>query len=368
MRNLEVAKGVVTGLLVDVDLSQLELETVRCDLCGSHEYDIDECVPLTGRGGRCIRLAWVFCSRCGLRYLNPRPTPAVMHLFYTRDYAERTHHRRFFRPAKEKILRRFRPLVVRLTGKDRNRILAAACWPLTRKVNALLDPTCFTDYRRGWRVLDVGAGMGQWISMIETLCDVEAYGVERDPYSQACGSEAGNKITPGTIRDLPEDWHGTFDYVQYRHVLEHVSCPSADLDQAYRLLRPGGKLGIEVPNADGFLYNALRYYEDTPVHLYGFSPKTLARLVQGAGFQVDTVRFIGDAIFVDGLRDALVKYLHSRQCGEAAEARSLFANRRLKLGEIASFLKETQASANIFLIAKKPIAPDVHGGSAARSC
>lgn len=115
-----------------------------------------------------------------------------------------------------------------------------------------------------------------------------------------------------------------------------------------------------MPNADGFLDNALRYYEDTPVHLYGFSRSTLTRLVEGAGFQIDTVRFIGENIFVDGLKEALARYLRSRQYGATAEAGSLFANRRLKraVADIASFLTGIQASANIFLCAKKPITPD----------
>lgn len=221
----------MTGLLVDVDLSQVELESVRCDLCGSPDSDIDEFVPLTGRGVHRIGLTWVCCSRCGLRYLNPRPTPASMHLFYTTGYADRTHCRRFFRPAKERILRRFRPLVVRLTGRDRNRILAAVCWPLAMKINALLNPTRFTDYQRGWRVLDVGAGMGQWISVIEILCDVEAYGVEADPYSQKCGTDAGNKITLGTIRDLPEECHGTFDYVHTGMCLSTFSVRAPTLNR-----------------------------------------------------------------------------------------------------------------------------------------
>jgi len=45
------------------------------------------------------------------------------------------------------------------------------------------------------------------------------------------------------------------------------------------------------------------------------------------------------------------------RCGALAEAASLFANRQLKraLAEIVSFLTGIQASANIFLSARKPM-------------
>ena len=81
---------------------------------------------------------------------------------------------------------------------------------------------------------------------------------------------------------------GVADKVMMTHVLEHVN-PLNVLRQAYRILKPGGTVRIEVPNA----YNAslvLRLlfrntYSVVPGHLQAFGFVELKNVVERAGFR-----------------------------------------------------------------------------------
>jgi SAM-dependent methyltransferase len=73
------------------------------------------------------------------------------------------------------------------------------------------------------------------------------------------------------------------------HVLEHVSDPHSYFEQARTLLRPGGLLIIQVPNAAcwqmrllGKRWNGL----DVPRHLWNFRPRDLEALLERNGFEV----------------------------------------------------------------------------------
>jgi SAM-dependent methyltransferase len=73
------------------------------------------------------------------------------------------------------------------------------------------------------------------------------------------------------------------------HVLEHVPNPSAWVEAAYALLREGGRLVVQVPNAAcweflllGENWNGL----DVPRHLIDFRARDLESLLESCGFQV----------------------------------------------------------------------------------
>jgi SAM-dependent methyltransferase len=75
------------------------------------------------------------------------------------------------------------------------------------------------------------------------------------------------------------------------HVLEHVEDPVAFVQTAWRLLEPGGRLAIEVPNLASPA--ARRLGLDWPglqprYHRWHFGPTALRRLVERAGFELVT--------------------------------------------------------------------------------
>ncbi len=65
------------------------------------------------------------------------------------------------------------------------------------------------------------------------------------------------------------------------------------IQTAYRLLKPNGWVGIEVPNIaspEARWFGADWYHLAVPVHLYHFSPKTLRQMLQRTGFEITSVK------------------------------------------------------------------------------
>ncbi|MBA7660523.1 hypothetical protein ES703_68525 [subsurface metagenome] len=73
-----------------------DLEYVRCNLCGSNNYHLIYLGKdrLLGKKGE-FRI--VKCNRCGLVYLNPRPTKEKLTYYYSSDdyYLYRKSHHIF---------------------------------------------------------------------------------------------------------------------------------------------------------------------------------------------------------------------------------------------------------------------------------
>jgi 2-polyprenyl-3-methyl-5-hydroxy-6-metoxy-1,4-benzoquinol methylase len=82
-----------------------------------------------------------------------------------------------------------------------------------------------------------------------------------------------------------------FDLVLMTEVLEHVPDEHAALAEVHRIMRPGGRLLISVPNAESLVqrYFAWRngFTEDEPQHLREYSVRRLEDAVREAGLTVE---------------------------------------------------------------------------------
>jgi SAM-dependent methyltransferase len=73
------------------------------------------------------------------------------------------------------------------------------------------------------------------------------------------------------------------------HVLEHLYDPVGYIEAAYRLLRPDGRLIIQVPNASSWQFLLLGKKwngVDVPRHLINFKRQDLDALLDACGFEV----------------------------------------------------------------------------------
>jgi SAM-dependent methyltransferase len=73
------------------------------------------------------------------------------------------------------------------------------------------------------------------------------------------------------------------------HVVEHLYDPRAYLRAAFALLRPDGRLVVQVPNAASWQFRLLgRSWNgvDVPRHLNDFRDTDLVKLIQSCGFEV----------------------------------------------------------------------------------
>lgn len=108
------------------------------------------------------------------------------------------------------------------------------------------------------KLLEIGSGygtnLGTWIKKF----DLDAYGTERDTEGFGCSFQASrelfaaNGLDPERIIRVRDDTlpfpDGSFDVVYSGNVLEHTESPMKVLEEAVRVLRPGGILHVEVPN------------------------------------------------------------------------------------------------------------------------
>jgi SAM-dependent methyltransferase len=96
----------------------------------------------------------------------------------------------------------------------------------------------------------------------------------------------------------------SYDVVCIFHVLEHVPDPIYFLSQTKRLLKKDGQVFVEVPNYDDQMKNICAAYNDFQylrAHLSYFTPGTLTRVFQDAGFS--HIQLFGDQKY--GILNAL---------------------------------------------------------------
>ncbi len=98
----------------------------------------------------------------------------------------------------------------------------------------------------GARVLDVGCGLGLYVRRM-SACSADVHGVDVDPEKVAAASEALPNIRVAPAESLPYP-DATFDGVLLHEVLEHVSDDRLAVREAWRVLRPGGRMVIFAPN------------------------------------------------------------------------------------------------------------------------
>ena len=136
------------------------------------------------------------------------------------------------------------------------------------------------------RLLDIGAAYGFFVHLA-SMDGFEAQGLEP---ASACAEfarrELGVELQTGRLEsvDLPSE---SFDVITMFDVFEHFDRPRLALQQAFRLLRPGGVLVVETGDPEALLARVAGsrwYFFDPPQHLVFFSQENLARLALEVGF------------------------------------------------------------------------------------
>jgi SAM-dependent methyltransferase len=178
-------------------------------------------------------------------------------------------------------------------------------WAWARRRALLLG-----EARPGERVLDLGCGTGRFVAALRDAgCD--AVGVE----IAEAALERARAVAPGAdLRLLAGDGsipleHGSVDLVWCSEVLEHVADGAHLLQEARRVLRPGGRILVTVPyhgRVQAAVIGALRFdehFDPQGQHLRFFTRASLRASLVAAGFGEPRVRSVGG---VPPFRETLV--------------------------------------------------------------
>jgi 2-polyprenyl-3-methyl-5-hydroxy-6-metoxy-1,4-benzoquinol methylase/Zn ribbon nucleic-acid-binding protein len=141
-------------------------------------------------------------------------------------------------------------------------------------------------------VLDVGCSTGGFLWQLNRARsgDYRIYGMDVPSEATRFASGKGVEILPGEF--LARQDESRFDAITFWAVLEHVAAPGEFLKQANRLLKPGGRCFVLVPNIRSLAVRMLggRYRYILPQHLNYFSGGTLRRLAESAGLEIVETR------------------------------------------------------------------------------
>lgn len=160
----------------------------------------------------------------------------------------------------------------------------------------------------GGSILDVGCGAGFFLRALEASA-WDRFGVE----TSAAASKAAQAIIgtdhvfTGTLTE--SSWEDSrFDVVSFWSSLEHTNEPRSNLLKARRLLKTGGTVIVQLPNAAGYqarLFEGDWFALDAPRHRYHFTLSILERLLSDTGFEVYRATSFSKAHNSHALRQSL---------------------------------------------------------------
>ena len=223
------------------------METVKCNLCGARKH-----APVYAMPDRLFPgdeyFTVVECTRCGLGFVNPRPTISEMPKYYPAEYFEKPPGRSNERYLERRFAAEARYLAQLENGNSRRKLLDLGC--------ATGDFPRFMA-KRGWEVEGVEVS-----SASQQIKDFRVY-------TQA-------------FQDIPVN-EPAYDAVTAWAVLEHVHDPMAYFQQAAQVLKPGGLFVFLVTNFHSTASRHL-FCEDVPRHLYFFTRETVVQYLESTGF------------------------------------------------------------------------------------
>ena len=279
-------------------------EYIRCNLCSS-----DNTEPWAQKGTH----FFVKCRTCGLIYRNPRIRDiSTKEIKYDENY--------FF--SEEAVS----PFIQNARAK---------CYALERRILEGLTT------RR--TILDVGGGVGHFMNSFgpqwdRTVIDISSFGIEHAKRKYGLKGVAG-EFENNSFHDE------SFDIVYIRGALHHTFDPMKCINEAYRVLRPGGIVAIAMDvDAGGIAGTVFKEHLRTiNLELYNFIftkkiycdylRQSKFRIIKschayfGSGYDTlqDWFNFVVDAFTFRCIRP-IVKQFHNKSAFEEFKSRTFYDN------------------------------------------
>jgi len=221
------------------------------------------------------------CNACGLVYTDPMPLPQDIQDHYSAQSGDDYHvlgewHDDWFKPQIQSF--------VRLHSKS----------------------------PRDAKALDVGCGTYHGLNSL-LLAGFDAFGIEPSNtfYNEIITSfpSLESRVLNQTL-DNAVLTMGSFDFITFGAVLEHLPYPSEALIKASKLLSKGGLIHVEVPNANWFIADLMDFFSrlrgfflttrtspmHSPFHLYEFSESSFRYFASKNGLEVVSCRSFASSV------------------------------------------------------------------------
>ena len=210
------------------------------------------------------------CSACDCLFIDPPPTSQEIEGFYPAEY---------WWNASPGALKGLEAVYRRIALRDHIAFISAAA----RRAESGAQPV---------RLLDVGCGSGTLLGLMKQR-GFEVMGVDfSSEAARIAGAQNGVNVVVGSLKDAGFAAE-SFDVVTLFHVLEHVTNPRDVLMEARRILKPNGRLVLQVPNIQSWqfrLFGAKWYGLDIPRHVIDYSKQSVCRLLNESGFNPARIR------------------------------------------------------------------------------
>lgn len=237
---------------------QIDLESVNCNLCGSDDYQHVYRMPdIHYHSDDWFDI--VECRKCGLGFVNPRPTQMSIVRYYPQDFFN------VFESNKGECERRY--------GRE------------AIYLNDVPNPSSGPR-----RLLDIGCANGGFPRYMKRL-GWEVEGVEPAPSANMVDDFLLYKCC---FPEIPVE-RVKYDAITAWAVLEHVHDPMSYFRKAGNVLQPGGRFVFLVTNFNSASSKYL-FREDPPRHLYFFTRQNIETYLRLNDFTLEKLDFT-DAVF-----------------------------------------------------------------------
>ena len=203
------------------------------------------------------------------------------------------------RPTKEKIGKYYKSQEY-YSHQENNTGFIPRVYEAVKKVNLRHKYTLATKGLTVGKLLDIGCGVGDFLHTAEEK-GWECIGVEPSEEAKAI---ARKRIKANVVdsADLEQMAGQSFDVITMWHVLEHVDNLKWQVEQLQRLIKPGGRIVIAVPNYKSYdgQYNKEHWAAyDVPRHLNHFNKSVINKIFKSKGLQLQvTDKLIWDAYYI----------------------------------------------------------------------
>lgn len=219
------------------------------------------------------------CPSCGLLFTTPRPQGADLDQYYqSEEYYSHQENKMGFIPKVYEAVKSIN---------------------LKNKVSMAIG-----GLPQG-KLLDIGCGVGDFLVHVKQK-QWDVVGVEPSEQARSIAEQRlqSKLLLPNELHQLPD---ASFDVITMWHVLEHVDNLPDQVSELRRLLKPGGRLLIALPNYRSF--DCIYYKDkwaawDVPRHLNHFSRSSIQNLFPSESFkQIETQKLKWDSYYISFLSE-----------------------------------------------------------------